>query len=82
MIQNTDHYRIYTEPGARLLIIQAAGTWAEIDALRIPEDPGILEAIRAGIDEMLAAEAGGKTAAEPEAAKPAPPKRNAAKKNK
>ena len=80
MIQNTDHYRIYTDPNARLLIIQATGTWAEIDALRIPDVPGVLEAIRNGIDEMLAAEAGPKPAAKPESAKTAPPKKSAAKK--
>ena len=82
MITNTAKYRIYTDPKARLLMIQAAGTWAEIDAIRIPEDPGILMAIRNGIDEILAAEAGTKNPAKAEAANTAPPKKGAAKKSK
>ena len=82
MTRNTPNYRIYTAPQARLLIIQAAGTWAEIDSIRIPEDPGILQAVKDGIDEILAAEAGTKTPAKAEAETSAPPKRGAAKKSK
>lgn len=82
MTRNTDNYRIYTDPQARLLVIQAAGTWAEIDAIRIPEDRGILQAIKDGIDEILAAEAGKTNPARTEAANTAPPKKGAARKSK
>lgn len=49
-------YRVVTEPSARKIAIQDDRTWAEISAITIPDEPGLLAAVRRGIDQLLAEE--------------------------
>ena len=71
MIENTVKYRIITDAKTRRLIIQTAGTWAEVASIQFPDDPGLIAAVKKGIEELLQSEGPSK------AETPAAPKKTA-----
>lgn len=52
MTENTRNYRICTDPQTRRLVIQTAGTWAEVDSIQFPDEPGLIAAVIRGIKEF------------------------------
>lgn len=70
-------YRVVTIPSARKIAIQDDRTWAEISAITLPDEPGLLAAVRRGLDELAAEDAARN---QPEAPKSAPAKAETAAK--
>lgn len=51
-IRNTAKYRITADKWTRRVEIQAAGTWAPVSTLTIPDEPGIIAALLEAIREL------------------------------
>lgn len=84
MIRNTTSYRITADRSTRRISIQDGVTWRVLSALEIPQEDGVLDAVREGIAEIDGTEPPKPAAPEPETpVEPEPePTAKPAKKNK